>query len=102
MEQHSELINGQWIRTQQILYGSDAELAAAGIGMRDTVAMGFYRIPDADRAPSCDVQACDELPEYRVTKRQGLFKRPKQYFGCPEHLETCRAAIASGHRGDPA
>jgi hypothetical protein len=54
MEQHSELINGQWIRTQQILYGSDAELAAAGIGMRDTVAMGFYRIPDADRAPSCD------------------------------------------------
>ncbi|MGA5202016.1 hypothetical protein [Streptomyces variegatus] len=102
MEQHSELINGQWIRTQQILYGSDAELAAAGISMRDTVAMDFYRIPDVDCAPSCDVQACDELPEYRVTKRQGLFKRPKQYFGCPEHLDTCRAAIAFGHSGDPA
>ncbi|MGX5212631.1 hypothetical protein ACWKT3_28740 [Streptomyces violaceus] len=102
MEQHSELINGQRIRTQQILYGSDAELAAAGIGTRDTVAMDFYRIPDVDHAPSCDVQACDQLPQYRVTKRQGLFKRPKQYFGCPEHLDTCRAAIAFGHSGDPA
>lgn len=58
-------------------------------------AMDFYRIPDIARAPSCD-KACDELPEYRVTKRQGLFKRPKQYFGCPEYLDTCRAAIAFG------
>lgn len=36
MEQHSELVHGQWTRTQQILHGSDAELAAAGIGTRDT------------------------------------------------------------------
>ncbi|MET7348839.1 hypothetical protein [Streptomyces mirabilis] len=102
MQQHQELINGQWIRTQQILYGSGAELAALGIGTRDTIAMDFYRIPDVGRAPSCDVQGCDELPEYRVTKRRGLFKRPKQYFGCSEHLDTCRAAMAFGHSGDPA
>ncbi|MEU8531717.1 hypothetical protein [Streptomyces parvulus] len=102
MEQPVELINGQRIRTQQILYGSGAELAAAGIGTRDAITMDFYRIPDVGHAPSCDVQGCDELPEYRVTKRLGLFKRPKQYFGCPAHLDTCRAAMAFGHSGDPA
>ncbi len=31
MEQHRELINGQWIRTQRIIYGTDADLATAGI-----------------------------------------------------------------------
>ncbi|MFI8301946.1 hypothetical protein ACIF80_00585 [Streptomyces sp. NPDC085927] len=102
MEQHVELINGQWIRTQQILYGSDADLAAAGIRTRDVISMNWYRILDMDRAPSCDVKGCNEQPDYRVTKRVGLFKRPKQYFGCSEHLDTCRAAMAFGHSGDPA
>ncbi|MFE6408550.1 hypothetical protein ACFVOR_16635 [Streptomyces sp. NPDC057837] len=50
MEQHRGLINGQWIRTQRILYGSDAALAAAGIRTRDTVDMDWYRIPDVDSA----------------------------------------------------
>ncbi|RSN03373.1 hypothetical protein DMH25_22880 [Streptomyces sp. WAC 01325] len=102
MEQHRELINGQWIRTQRILYGTGADLAAAGIRTRDVTSMDWYRIPDADHAPSCDVKGCTELPDYRVTKSVGLFKRPKQYFGCPEHLDTCRAAMAYGHSGDPA
>lgn len=86
----------------EILYGSPADLAAASINARDTVAMDWYRIPDGRQAPSCDVNGCDQLPEYRVTKSVGLFKRPKQYFGCPEHLDTCRAAMAFGHSGDPA
>ncbi|MFF2845538.1 hypothetical protein ACFVT5_04300 [Streptomyces sp. NPDC058001] len=55
MKQHRELINGHLIRTQQILYGRDAKLAALGIRARDIVAMDFYRISDADGAPSCDV-----------------------------------------------
>ncbi|WP_217569469.1 hypothetical protein [Streptomyces sp. GbtcB7] len=64
--------------------------------------MDWYRIPDADHAPSCGVKGCTELPDYRVTKSVGQFKRPKEYFGCPEHLDTCRAAMAYGHSGDPA
>src|ERR1700694_4614213 len=100
MKQHHDLINGQWIRTQRILYGSDADLAAAGISTRDVLSMDWYRIPDVDRAPACDVNGCNELPDYRVTKRVGLFKRPKQYFSCPEHLDTCRTAMAFGHSGD--
>ncbi|WP_406326611.1 hypothetical protein OG784_26950 [Streptomyces sp. NBC_01617] len=102
MEQHRELINGQWIRTQWILYGAGADLSALGIRTRDVVSMDWYRIPDAGRAPSCDVKGCTELPDYRVTKSVGLFKRPKEYFGCPEHLDACRAAMAYGHSGDPA
>ncbi|MEV7079691.1 hypothetical protein AB0N88_14245 [Streptomyces sp. NPDC093516] len=101
MEQHRELINSQWIRTQRILYGSDAALAAADIETRDTVDMDWYRILDVDSARSCDVKGCGELPEYRVTKTVGLFRRPKRYFGCPEHLDTCRAALAFGYSGDP-
>ncbi|MFE1299870.1 hypothetical protein ACFW6K_20670 [Streptomyces sp. NPDC058733] len=102
MEQHVELINGHRIRTQQILYGSDAELAAVGIRTRDVILMDWCRILDMDSAPSCDVKGCKEQPDYRVTKRVGFFKRPKQYFGCSEHLDTCRAALAFGHSGDPA
>lgn len=102
MEQHRELINGQWIRTQRILYGTDTDLAAAGIMTSDVTSMDWYRIPDTDHASSCDVKGCTELPDYRVPKSVGLFKRPKQYFGCPEHLDTCRAALAYGHGGDPA
>ncbi|MFF3206619.1 hypothetical protein [Streptomyces sp. NPDC002962] len=102
MEQHRELINGQWIRTQRILYGANADLFAAGIRTRDVISMDLYRIPDTDHAPSCDVTGCTELPDYRVTKSVGLFKRPKQYFGCPDHLDTCRAAMAYGHSGDSA
>lgn len=100
MEQHRELINGQMIRTQRILYGTDADLSAASIRTRDVISMDWYRIPDADRGPSCDVKGCTELPSYRVTKRAGLFKRPKEYFGCTEHLDACRAAMAYGQSGE--
>ncbi|MCG0067322.1 hypothetical protein L0F81_29320 [Streptomyces tricolor] len=102
MGQHRELINGRWIRTQRILYGTGADLTAAGIRAADVTSMDWYRIPDAEHAPSCDVKGCTELPDYRVTKSVGLFKRPKEYFGCSEHLDTCRAAMAYGHSGDPA
>ncbi|MDQ1027068.1 hypothetical protein QF035_004650 [Streptomyces umbrinus] len=53
MEQHRELINGQLIRTQRVLYGTDANLRAASIRTRDVTSMDWYRIPDADRAPPC-------------------------------------------------
>jgi hypothetical protein len=102
MEQHRELINGQLIRAQRILYRTDADLSAAGIRTRDVISMDWYRIPDTDHGPSCDVKACTELPGYRVTKRAGLFKRPKEYFGCTEHLDAYRAAMAYGHSGDPS
>ncbi|WP_330286482.1 hypothetical protein [Streptomyces sp. NBC_00576] len=96
MPQHIDLINGQRIRPQEILYASDADLAVRGITARDVIAMDWFRIPEIDGAPTCDVKGCDYVPAelaglaeldmegtlsghatHRVTKRLGFFKRPK-------------------------
>jgi hypothetical protein len=111
-----ELIHGWEIVTQEVAYMTPEQLKIERITTRDVLTMGWYLIdPDKTDPPACDVMGCTYVDPatasfyegpawatHRISRSQGLLKKRKAYFSCPNHLDTVKAALVFGHSGDPA